>query len=92
MSEFVDFKPSGVCTKRITFTLEDGKIHGLKFYGGCPGNLSAISKLVEGADAALTANILRGNQCGNRATSCADQLAAAIDQALSLANEGMKAS
>ena len=92
MSEYVDFMPSGVCAKRITFTIDDGKIYGLKFVGGCNGNLKAISKLVEGTDAAITAEILRGNQCGTRGTSCADQLATAIDQALSLKDEDRKAS
>ena len=82
MSEFVEFVPSGVCTKKITFELDGGKIYGLKFHGGCPGNLSAISRLLEGADAENVAGILRGNQCGVRGTSCADQLAIAIEQAL----------
>ncbi|MBQ7221307.1 MAG: TIGR03905 family TSCPD domain-containing protein [Synergistaceae bacterium] len=78
----VEYTPKGVCVRRITFELEDGKIHGLKFSGGCQGNLLAISKLVEGADAEMTAQILRGNQCGRRETSCADQLAKAIDEAI----------
>ena len=82
----VDYTPQGVCARRITFDLEDGKIHGLKFTGGCPGNLQAIPKLVEGADAETIAQILRGNQCGTRGTSCADQLAIAIDGALGRAS------
>ena len=74
--------PHGVCSKEITFGIEDGKLHNIKFLKGCPGNLSAISKLLEGADAARAADILRGNDCAGRGTSCADQLAKAIDQAL----------
>ena len=84
MSKHVDFTPNGVCSRYIIFDLDDdNKIHGLNFIGGCPGNLKAISKLLEGADAANTAKILRGNLCGNRGTSCADQLAIAIEGALS---------
>ena len=77
------FQPSRVCSKRIGFMLDDeGRLHDVQFTGGCPGNLLAIGKLVEGKDAAEIADILRGNDCGGRGTSCADQLAAAIDAAL----------
>ena len=82
----VDYTTRGVCAKRITFELDGGKLHDVKFFGGCPGNLAAIPKLIEGADAAVVAQILRGNDCGGRGTSCADQLACAIDEALAQAS------
>ena len=82
MSEHYEYVPKGVCTRLITFDLEDGKIHGIHFAGGCPGNLLAISKLLEGTDARTAARLLRGNPCGGRETSCADQLARAIEGAL----------
>ena len=78
----MEFYPEGICSRKITFEIDDEKIHNLKFYGGCPGNLNAIVKLLEGTDARKTAELLRGNQCGSRGTSCADQLAVAIEQAL----------
>ena len=77
--EHVTFRPSGVCSVQIDFDLEDGKIHNLKYIGGCNGNLKAIGRLVEGKDAKEIADILRGNDCKGRGTSCADQLAKAID-------------
>ena len=77
-----NYTTRGVCAKAIDFDIEDGKLHDIKFYGGCAGNLKAIGKLLEGADAVETANILRGNTCGPRSTSCADQLARAIDKVL----------
>ena len=76
------FVPKGVCSKQITFEIEDGKLHQLHFTGGCPGNLSAISKLLEGYDAQKAVDILLGNDCAGRGTSCADQLAQAIQEAL----------
>ena len=77
------YTPQRVCAKNISFRIDDeGKLHDVKFVGGCPGNLPAIGKLVEGADAKQIAGILRGNPCGARGTSCADQLAIAIDNAL----------
>ena len=81
--ESYTYKPQRVCAKKIDFALDDdGRLHDVKFLGGCPGNLSAVGKLVEGKDAAEIANILRGNDCGGRGTSCADQLSIAIDEAL----------
>ena len=78
--EHVTFNPKGVCSIQIDFDIEDGKIYNVKYVGGCNGNLKAIGKLVEGRDAKEVANILRGNTCGMKPTSCADQLAQAIDQ------------
>ncbi|MCR5834811.1 MAG: TIGR03905 family TSCPD domain-containing protein [Selenomonadaceae bacterium] len=78
------FRTQRVCSKLINFNIdESGHLHDVKFLGGCPGNLSAIGKLVEGKDAKEIAEVLRGNDCGGRGTSCADQLSAAIDEALS---------
>ena len=74
------YNTAGVCSKRIDFNVDDaGKLHDVKFYGGCPGNLLAIGKLIEGKDAKEIAEVLRGNDCRGRGTSCADQLALAID-------------
>ena len=78
--EHVTYSPSGVCSKQIDFDIEDGKIRNLVYIGGCNGNLKAVGKLVEGKDAREIADLLRGNLCGMRGTSCADQLAKAIDQ------------
>ena len=81
--ENYSFNPQRVCSKRIDFSLDaEGRLHDVKFMGGCPGNLQAIGKLVEGKDAKEIADILRGNDCGGRGTSCGDQLSIAIDEAL----------
>jgi len=67
------------CSKKITFEIdEDGNLHNVRFLRGCPGNLLAIGKLVEGENALKIAGILEGNLCGERGTSCADQFAKAI--------------
>lgn len=76
------YYPQGVCSKQIDFEIKDGKLHNVRFVGGCNGNLKAIGRLVEGADAAQIASLLRGNDCGGRGTSCADQLSKAISEAL----------
>lgn len=76
------YYPQGVCSKQIDFEINNGKLHNVRFVGGCNGNLKAIGRLVEGADAAQIADLLRGNDCGRRGTSCADQLSKAVDKAL----------
>ena len=77
------FLPNGVCARKIDFEMDaEGRLNNVKFTGGCPGNLQAIGKLVEGAEAEKIAALLRGNDCGGRGTSCADQLSLAIDEAL----------
>ena len=73
---------SGVCSRCVNFELEDGKIHNVSFEGGCNGNLKAISKLVEGQDPQTVIDILKGNDCGGRGTSCADQFALGLEEAL----------
>ena len=80
--EKYSFIPKGVCARQIDFEMEDGKLHNVKFTGGCAGNTAAISKLLEGADAAHTVEVLKGNLCGFKGTSCADQLALGIEQAI----------
>ncbi len=79
--EHYTFSPSGVCSMKIDFDVDaEKKLHNVQFIGGCNGNLKAIGKLVEGKDAKEIADILRGNQCGMRGTSCADQFSKAIDK------------
>lgn len=76
------FKTRGVCASYINFKINDGIITDVSFQGGCNGNLKAISKLVEGMDAEKVISLLRGNLCGFRTTSCADQFAIALRSAL----------
>ena len=61
------FKPKGVCSMNITFSIDEGKVHDVSFQGGCNGNLKAVSKLVEGQEARHIIDVLKGNDCGGRA-------------------------
>lgn len=79
------YKTKGTCSSRIDFELEDGIVKNVKYTGGCNGNLKAIAKLVEGMEAARVVALLRGNTCGFKPTSCGDQLAAALEEALAQA-------
>lgn len=79
------FNPKGVCAVQIDFELNDGKVSDVQFMGGCNGNLKAIARLVEGKDAMEIADILEGNICGMRTTSCADQFSKALKEAVAKA-------
>ena len=77
----ITYKTSGVCSRAIHFTKnDDGTITNISFEGGCNGNLKAISKLCEGMTADEIAAKLKGNTCGFKSTSCADQLAIAVSK------------
>ena len=76
------YKTKDVCASRINFELDDGIIKNVQFVGGCNGNLRAISKLIEGMEAEKVINLLAGNTCGFKKTSCADQLTIALKKAL----------
>ena len=76
------FYPQGVCSMEIKFHLDDNVVKNISFLGGCNGNLKAISKLLEGKTVEEIEDKLLGNTCGRRPTSCADQLAIGLRQAL----------
>ena len=70
------------CSRRVGFDIVDGKLHNVIFDGGCGGNTQGLARLLEGMDAAEAADRLQGVDCGGRGTSCPDQLAEGIRQAL----------
>lgn len=77
-----EYQTKGTCSRSILFDIEDGKICNVQYIGGCNGNLKGIGKLVEGMDAKEVITRLEGTTCGGKATSCPDQLAQAIKEAL----------
>lgn len=76
------YRPHGVCSRRITFAIEDGVLKDVAFEGGCSGNTQGLSRLAEGMRAEEALARLEGVRCGFKSTSCPDQLAKAIRQAL----------
>ena len=76
------YKTEGTCAREIQFEINGNIISNIVFVGGCNGNLKAISKLVDGWTVEQIEEKLKGNQCGFRNTSCADQLARAVRKAL----------
>lgn len=77
------YTPQGVCSRQINFELDDYcKVRNVKFVGGCAGNTQGVAALIEGMDAEEAIKRLKGIDCRGRGTSCPDQLATAIEEAV----------
>ena len=79
----MDYKTKGVCSRNISFELtEDNKVKNVQFTGGCNGNLKGIASLVDGMDVDEVIKRVEGITCGFKGTSCPDQLAKALREAI----------
>ncbi|MBE6917359.1 MAG: TIGR03905 family TSCPD domain-containing protein [Ruminococcaceae bacterium] len=76
------YTTKGTCSREILFEIEDGKLTNVQFIGGCNGNLKGICSLVEGMSVEDVIARLEGTTCGPKNTSCPDQLATALKEAL----------
>ena len=79
----MDYKPRRVCPRNIHVAVSDDgtTIERVEFDGGCSGNTKAVAKLVQGKPVDEIVELLAGNLCHNRGTSCADQMTIALRQA-----------
>ena len=75
-------KNQGVCSRSTTVTLEDGIIKDVEIIGGCDGNLKGIMSLTKGMRATDAIERMKGITCGRKCTSCPDQYAIALQEAL----------
>ncbi len=76
------YKTRGTCSREIHVELENDTVKHVTFVGGCNGNTKGVAKLVEGMNVYDVINRLEGTDCNGRGTSCPDQLAKALRQAL----------
>ena len=78
----IKYNPKGVCAREFLIDVEDGVVRSVKITGGCNGNLQGISRLIEGMKAEDIITRIEGIRCGFKNTSCPDQIAQALKQAL----------
>lgn len=78
----MEYRPSGVCSRNIIVELDGETVKHVEFVGGCSGNTQGVARLVEGMKAEDAIARLEGIRCGARPTSCPDQLAKALKQAI----------
>ena len=72
------YKPHGVCAREFQIEVEDGRVQSMKAIGGCSGNLQGVGALLRGMPVEEAIERLEGIRCGNKATSCPDQMAQAL--------------
>ena len=82
MSKTYQYRPQGVCSQLMEITVNDGILEDLQVLGGCSGNLQGISRLLVGMPVQQAIERMEGVHCGSKLTSCPDQLAKALRQAL----------
>ena len=75
------YKTKGTCSREIDIEVKDNVIESVRFVGGCTGNTQGVSKLVKGMKVDEVIARLKGIQC-RAGTSCPDQLAEALTEAL----------
>ncbi len=78
----ITYRPKGVCSRLMRVEVEDGIIRQVEVQGGCSGNLQGISRLLVGMPVQQAIERMEGERCGGKPTSCPDQLAKALRQAL----------
>lgn len=76
------YRTKGTCSQGIQFEIVDNKVQNVQFIGGCSGNTQGVSRLIEGMDVHEAIARIEGIHCGPRPTSCPDQLATALKQAI----------
>ena len=88
MKEII-YKPEGVCSRYIKIQIEEDTenkenslISNVEFMGGCPGNAIGLARAIENRSVKSIMNILKGIKCGNKPTSCPDQLSKALQEYL----------
>lgn len=76
----ITYTPQGVCSRQMTLEIDNGVISSLSVLGGCSGNLQGIARLVAGMEVDEAIRRLEGIRCGDKPTSCPDQLSRALRQ------------
>lgn len=77
-----EYTPKGVCSRKFTIQVEDGKIGDIAIVGGCSGNLQGLAALLKGMQVEEAIQRMEGIRCGFKSTSCPDQMAQALKTVL----------
>ncbi len=78
----INYTPKGVCSRQITVEIDGDTIKEVKFTGGCNGNTQGVASLTKGRKVSEVIKLLEGINCNGRGTSCPDQLAKALKEAI----------
>ncbi len=78
----IEYAPQGVCSRHFSIDVQNGIIQDITIDGGCHGNLQGIAALIRGQKVEDVIQKLENIQCRSKGTSCPDQIAKALKQAL----------
>jgi len=82
MNKHIEYNTKGTCSRKVILDVEDDVIVDCSFVAGCPGNTMGVATLVKGMTVNEAITRLKGIKCGSKSTSCPDQLAKALEEAL----------
>ena len=82
MTKHIEYNTKGTCSRKVILDIEDDIIKDCCFIAGCPGNTLGVATLVKGMSVKDAISKLKGIKCGAKSTSCPDQLARALEEAL----------
>ena len=82
MNKHIEYNTKGTCSRKVIVDVADGIITDCAFVAGCPGNTMGVCALVKGMSVTEAREKLKGIKCGTKSTSCPDQLAKALEEAL----------
>lgn len=82
MKKHIEYKTKGTCAREVIVDVDDGVITECKFVGGCSGNTQGVAALVVGMKVEDAVAKIKGIKCGMKSTSCPDQLALALEEAM----------
>ena len=74
------YNPKGVCSRQMIIDVENNIIINVKIVGGCAGNTQGVARLVQGMNIDEAIKRLKGILCGDKGTSCPDQLTKALEE------------
>lgn len=86
MEKVIQYKTEGTCCQLMQVKTEGDIISDVDFIGGCNGNLKGIKELIKGMKIEDVITKLSGIKCGNKSTSCPDQLAKCLSQIMQKSN------
>lgn len=82
MTKHIEYNTRGTCSRKVIIDVTDDVITDCAFVAGCPGNTMGVANLVKGLTVEEAIKRLKGIKCGSKSTSCPDQLAKALEEAL----------
>ena len=82
MKKHIEYKTKGTCSRAVIVDVEDGVVTDCQFVGGCSGNTQGVASLVKGMKVDEAISKIKGIKCGMKSTSCPDQLALALEEAV----------